>query len=193
RKGAGTAKCADGPSALAALDAALGEDDPGARDRALVDLEACAGLPGGAVRAIRIELAPTECGDAIAEPWLKAPPPGANGHMHYAILGQAIAARLSRAATNPPELARPFDRKRVQEFIKGQMRAWFDEQARVIESVSRDAAELPGYAKGVAAVESGIADMRLVEAARGAPIPDEFARDQELKNTYYGSLDQWLD
>lgn len=193
RKGKGGAKCADKEAALAALDEALAKEDAAARDAALVDLEACAGLPGGTARALRIELAPLGCGDVMAEPWLKAPPPGANGTLHYAILGQAIAARLARAAQDPPKLPPPHDRKHVAEFVKGPMKLWFDEQARVIELIARDAAELPGYAKGVAAVEAGVADLRLVEAARGAPIPEEFARDAELKNAYYGSLDQWLD
>jgi hypothetical protein len=134
-----------------------------------------------------------ECGEALAEPLLKAPPAGMNGLVYHALLGQAVASRLSRTAHNPPTLALPHDRVRVLEYIKGPMRAWFEEQSRAIEEVSQAAAELPYYGKGIAAIEAGIADLRLVEAARSAPIPDEFARDDELKNAYYGSLDQWLD
>lgn len=193
RKPSPKAKCADTASALDALDAALAVADPSARDQALADLEVCAGLPAGVARALRAENAPPACGEALAEPLLKAPPATMNGLVYHALLGQAVASRLSRTAQNPPTLAKPHDRARVLEFVKGPMRAWFDQQARAIEDVSQAAAELPYYGKGIAAVEAGIADLRLVEAARNAPIPDEFARDEELKNTYYGSLDQWLD
>ena len=79
------------------------------------------------------------------------------------------------------------------EFIRGPMRSWFETQAGAIEDIARAAAELPYYAKGIAAIEAGVADLRLVEVARNAPIPDEFAKDEELRNTYYASLDQWLD
>jgi hypothetical protein len=193
RKGEPRVKCADSASALSALDAALAVPDAEKRDAALADLEACAGLPAGVARALRAENAPTGCAEALAEPLLKAPPAAMNGLVYHALLGQAIASRLSRAAQNPPTLALPHDRARVLEFIRGPMHAWFEEQARAIEEVSQAAAELPYYGKGIAAVEAGVADLRLVEAAREAPIPDEFARDDELKNAYYGSLDQWLD
>jgi hypothetical protein len=73
------------------------------------------------------------------------------------------------------------------------MRAWLEQQALAIETVSQAAAELPYYGKGVAAIEAGVADLRLVEAVRGGPIPDEFKKDEELKSAYYGSLDQMLD
>ena len=193
RKGEARVKCADPATALAALDAALAVADAEKRDGALAGLEACAGLPAGVARALRAELAPIECGEALAEPLLKAPPAGMNGLVYHALLGQAVASRLSRAAHDPPALALPHDRVRVLSFVKGPMRDWFDEQSRAIEEVSQAAAELPYYGKGIAAIEAGIADLRLVEAARSAPIPDEFARDDELKNAYYGSLDQWLD
>lgn len=193
RKPSSKAKCADSTSALAALDAALALTDASGRDQALTDLEVCAGLPVGVARALRAEHAPIACGEALGEPLLKAPPAAMNGLVYHALLGQAVASRLSRAAENPPSLAKPHNKARVAEFIKGPMRAWFDQQARAIEDVSQAAAELPYYGKGIAAVEAGIADLRLVEAARNAPIPDEFARDDELKNAYYGSLDQWLD
>jgi hypothetical protein len=81
----------------------------------------------------------------------------------------------------------------VLEFIKGPMRSWLEQQALAIETISHAAAELPYYGKGIAAVEAGVADLRLVEAVRGGPIPDEFKKDEELKNAYYASLDQMLD
>ena len=177
RKGEGRARCADPAAALAALDGALAVTEVEKRDAALADLEACAGLPAGVARALRAELLPMECGEALAEPFLKAPPAGMNGLVYHALLGQAVASRLSRAAHDPPQLALPHDRQRVLEFVKGPMRAWFEEQSRAIEEVSAAAAELPYDGKGIAAIEAGIADLRLVEAVRSAPIPDEFARE----------------
>lgn len=193
RKAEAKAKCADSASALQALDAALAQTDAEARDAALAGLEPCSGLPAGVARALRAELAPIECGEALAEPLLKAPPASMNGLVYHALLGQAIASRLSRAAHGAPTLPKPHDKARVQEFVRGPLKVWFETQARAIEEVSTAAAELPYYGKGISAIEAGIADLRLVEAARSAPIPDEFAKDEELKNAYYASLDQGLD
>jgi hypothetical protein len=193
RKGDPKTKCADTTSALAALDAALSVPDADKRDVALADLEACVGLPAGLARALRAESAPAECGEALAKPFLEQPPAGTNGLVYHALLGQAIASRLARAGHGMPALAPPHDKARVIEYRKTKLGPWFEEQARAIQEVSRAAADLPYYGKGIAAVEAGIADLRLVEAARSAPIPDEFAKDEELRNAYYGSLDQWLD
>jgi hypothetical protein len=109
------------------------------------------------------------------------------------MLGQAVASRLARTAQNPPTLAPPHDRAHVLEFIKGPIRTWLEQQALAIETISHAAAELPYYGKGIAAIEAGIADLRLVEAVRAVPIPDEFKKDEELRSAYYGSLDQMLD
>ena len=193
RKGEGKASCADPTAALAALDAALGRATPEQRDAALVDLDGCAGLPAGIARAVRAELAPIECAESIVEPFLKAPPPATNGIVYGAMLGQAIAGRLARTAHDPPTLPLPHDKAHVLAFVKGPMFAWFEQQALAIESISQAAAELPYYGKGIAAVEAGVADLRLVEAVRGGPVPDEFKKDEELRNIYYGNLDQLLD
>jgi hypothetical protein len=193
RKPTGKPSCADAAAGLGALDAALERSDPGQRDAALVDLESCRGLPPALARSLRAELAPVECGEVILEPMLKAPPPSTDGILYAAMLGQAIASRLARTAHNAPTLAPPHDRARVLEFIKGPMRSWLEQQALAIETISQAAAELPYYGKGIAAVEAGIADLRLVEAVRSAPIPDDFKKDDELKSAYYGSLDQMLD
>ncbi len=192
RKGSGQAKCADPAAALAALDAALGQP-PEQRDAALVDLDGCAGLPAGIARAVRAELAPVECAEVIVEPFLQAPPAGTNGIVYGAMLGQAIAARLARTAQNPPILQGPRDKAHVLKFVNGPMRAWLDQQKLAVDAVSRAAVELPYYGKGVAAVEAGVADLRLVETVRSAPIPDEWKKDDEIKNIYYGNLDQLLD
>jgi len=185
--------CGDAQSALAALDAALAPDDPARRDAMLVALEGCAGLPAGLVRALRAELAPIACSDAIVEPVLKSPPAGLSGNIYYALLGQGIAARLSRSAEGAPKLEPPYTRKRVLDFTNGPLANWFAAQAAVIQQISQSAASLPHYAKGIAGVEAGAAELRLVDTVRSAPLPDDIAKDAELRDVYYGTLDQNLD
>ena len=124
---------------------------------------------------------------------LKAPPAGLGGDAYHVLFGQTIAARLARTALTPPKLSGPSDKQRVLEFTKGPLLAWMTDQARAIEDLGRLGVELPFYAKGLVAVESGMADMRLVEAARSAPLPASMAKDEEVKNVYYATLDQALE
>jgi hypothetical protein len=194
RKGAGAAPaCADKAAGIAALDGAMSEGDAAKRDARLLDLEACAGLPPGVARALRAELAPIECGEAILAKTLAAPPAGLDGNVYHAMLGLSIASRFARAAQSPPVLAAPFTRPRVIEFTSGPMKAWFSEQASAIEAISIAAKELSYYGKAILAIEAGTAEMRLVEIVRNAPIPAELDKDLELKNQYYATLDQGLD
>ncbi len=185
--------CADRAAALAALDGALSEADAGKRDARLAGVEACAGIEAGLVRALRAELAPTECADALHEPILKAPPAGLGGDSYHVLLGQTIAARLARTALEPPRMTPPYDKKRVLEFTKGPLATWMTDQARAIEDLGRLGVQLPFYAKGIVAVEAGMADMRLVEAVRASPLPESMAKDEDVKNVYYSMLDQALE
>ncbi|WP_437962431.1 hypothetical protein WME76_45095 (plasmid) [Sorangium sp. So ce119] len=185
--------CGDAQGALDALDAALAEDDPAKRDARLAGVETCAGLEAGLARALRAELAPVACGDAIAAPFLEAPPATLKGDLYQVLLGLTLSARLARTATEPPALRPPYDAQRVVAFTKGPLFTWVTDQARAIEDLGRLGVALPFYAKGIVAVESGRADMRLVEAVRSAPLPDAMRKDAELSNVYYGELDQLLE
>ncbi len=194
RKGAGAApSCADKAAALTALDGAISESDAGKRDARLLDLEVCAGLPAGVIRALRAELAPIECGEVIVARVIAAPPAGIDGNVHHALRAIAIASRLARTAQNAPTLAPPFTRPRVLEFTGGPMKTWFSEQATAIQATSQAAVELSYYGKAITAIEAGTAEMRLVESVRNAPVPVELAKDLELRNQYYATLDQVLD
>ncbi|WP_437735641.1 hypothetical protein [Sorangium sp. So ce1335] len=185
--------CGDAQGALDALDAALAEDDPARRDARLAGVETCAGLDAGLARALRAELAPVACGDAIAAPFLEAPPATLKGDLYQVLLGLTLSARLARTATEPPTLRPPYDVQRVVAFTKGPLLTWVTDQARAIEDLGRLGIALPFYAKGIVAVEAGRADMRLVEAVRSAPLPDAMRKDAELSNVYYGELDQLLE
>jgi len=184
--------CDKRDSALALLDEALSESDSLKRDAKLAALEACAGLPSGMVRALRADLGPAECGDVLVAPVLAAKTPP-SPDVHQVLLGLGLGARLRRAATGEPKLAPPHDKPRVKEFINGPMATWVTAQAKVVEQISRAGVDLSFYARGIVAVEAGMADMRIVEAVRAAPIPDEIAKDAELKDAYFSSLEQSLD
>ncbi|WP_437837310.1 hypothetical protein [Sorangium sp. So ce1153] len=188
-----TRACGDAQGALDALDAALAEDDAAKRDARLAGVETCTGLEAGLARALRAELAPVACGDAIAAPFLEAPPATLKGDLYQVLLGLTLSARLARTATEPPALRPPYDQQRVLAFTKGPLFTWVTDQARAIEDLGRLGVELPFYAKGIVAVESGRADMRLVEAVRSAPLPDAMRKDAELSNVYYAELDQLLE
>lgn len=191
-KTAGKAKCEQRAEALALLDEAMGEADAQKRDAKLSPLESCAGLPAGMIRALRAELAPAECADSLVAPVLgskKAPAP----EVHQVLVGLGLGARLRRAAVGEPKLAAPFEKQRVLDFIKGPMAAWINGQAKAVEEISRLGVGLSGYARGIVAVEAGMADMRIVEVVRATPLPDEYAKDAELKDTYLSGLEQSLE
>jgi uncharacterized protein YceK len=193
RKAAATPTCKTRDEALEALDSTLAETAPDKRDAKLAGLETCAGLPPGLARALRAEMAPLECGDALVEPMVKSPPTGIDGAVYATLRGLATAARIARTGTTPPKLAPPFERKKVEEFVGGPMKDWMSAQAVAIEALSQEGLKLSSYARGIAAIEAGMAELRIVEAVRGAPVPAEFAKDAERANVYYAQLDQVLD
>ncbi len=184
---------ADGDKALDALDAALGSTDAGQRDTQLAALEKCSAFPAGLVRALRAELAPAACGDALVDPLLAARAQTLDASVHDALVGLGLGARLSRLVNEPPRLEPPFDKQRFREFFKSKLAPWIAGQARAIHEIAAGGAKLRGYGEGVVAVESGMADMRFVEVVRDVPLPDELAKDKDFKDVYYSSLDQALE
>jgi len=188
----GKTVCANLPGAKAKLDEALAKDGV-ERDRALAAMEACEGLPTGLVRSLRAELAPVECGDALARPFFAGKPKAVPGAVQHALVGQAIAARLRRSVAAPPKLDPPFTKDRVLAHHKGALSDWLSVQATGIQTLAAQGAALGGFGKGVVAIEAGNADLRLVEAVRGVPVPEEFSKDPELEAAYYASLDESLE
>lgn len=187
------AACGDKAKVLEALDAALAVEAADARDEALVALEACNELPAGLVRSLRAELAPAPCADVIVAPLIAKKSEGIPGAVHHALVGQALAARLYRAVQDPPKPKPPFTKQKVGEFVKGPMWKWFTEQAVAVQDLAKAGADLGSYGRGVVAIAAGTADLRMVEAVRDVPIPDEFRKDPELANAYYASLDEQLE
>jgi hypothetical protein len=154
-------------------------------DRQLVALESCGELPAGFVRALRTEIAPPECGDLLVAPLLARPAAGGRGGitpaLQHALFGLGIAARLARASDGLPTLAPPFTKPRVTAFVHGPVEQWLHDAATNVEDNARWAAKLEGYGRGVAAVEAGSADLRLVEQMRTVPIPYESKLDEQLE------------
>lgn len=185
--------CRERAEALAALDATLAERDVHKRDAALLALTSCAGLPAGLATALRAEFAPSGCADVVVGPVLAAAPGGLGVVMQQTLFAHALAARLARTVGAPPKLAPPYDKKRVVEHLGGPLKAWMTEQAAAVQRLSEIGASLSFYARGVVALEAALADMRFVGVVRGAPVPEEFKKDTELRDIYYDALDQALE
>jgi hypothetical protein len=66
-------------------------------------------------------------------------------------------------------------------------------QAQAIHELSLAGARLTPYAKGVVAVEAGLADMRFVSVVREVPLPREMSDDADVREAYYGALDEALE
>ncbi|WP_437507228.1 hypothetical protein [Sorangium sp. So ce1099] len=96
--------CATRQKTLAALAAALSAPSASERGAKLVTLEGCAGLPAGFVRALRAELAPPACAEALVVPMLAAPPQGMSRAIYLTLYGHALASRVSRVAPHLPPL-----------------------------------------------------------------------------------------
>jgi hypothetical protein len=193
RRPSKTPACRERAEALAALDAALAERDVHKRDAALLALASCAGLPAGLATALRAEFAPSGCADLVVGPVLAAAPGGLGAVMQQTLFAHALAARLARTVGVAPKLAPPYDKKRVVEHLSGPLKAWMTEQAAAVQRLSEIGASLSFYARGVVALEAALADMRFVGVVRGAPVPEEFKKDTELRDIYYDALDQALE
>ncbi|HEU4406268.1 MAG TPA: hypothetical protein VFS43_13470 [Polyangiaceae bacterium] len=193
RRPAKAPACRERAEAIAALDAALGQRDAHQRDAALLALAACEGLPAGMATALRAEYAPAGCADVVVGPVLAAAPGALGAAMQQTLFAHGVAARLARTVGAAPKLAPPYDKKRVLEHLSGPLKAWMTEQAAAVQALSELGASLSFYARGVVALEAALADMRFVGVVRGAPVPEEFKRDAELRDAYYGALDQALE
>lgn len=183
-------KTCDAKDKIAALDEAMGVTDAVQRDDKLAKLEACAFEPG-VIRVLRAEMAPAECGDAIVLPAI-AEKKGSGAVLH-ALQGHALAARLARAVATPPKIEAPFTKDRVDKFVKGPMMEWFMRQAKAVQDLAKAGSQLSYYGRGLVAIAAGTADLRLVDAVREVPLPEEFKKDPDLTNAYYAALDEALE
>lgn len=193
--------CADKTAALDLLDKAMAEKETAVRDAALALLEPCEAFEAGVIRALRIDLGPEECGDVMAEPLLVEKPgtPKPQGKreipgvIEHTLIGQVLAARLHRAVNDPPKLDPPYTMERVTAFNNEKLFPWYTDQAVAVHELTEMGNELNYYGHGIAGIAAGTADLRIVEAAREAPIPDDFRANADALNDYYSNLDLKLE
>lgn len=178
--------------------AAFGEKDPQKRDARLVAIAKDPKTNAVLNRALRADLAPVECADAIADPLLSSIGATSTGTANAAnasnvrlLVGFSLAGKLARTAGTPPAMGALREKEKVKAFVNGPLKAWLLEQSTAIELLSSGAAGLSGYARGVAAIEAGIAELRLVDRMRSAPVPASW--DPELKSIYEAALDEALE
>jgi hypothetical protein len=189
----GCAPAGDAAAARKALAAALEQTTPAARDTALACLESTAVLPPGLVRALRAELGPEACADALVTPLVEAPPKGLTRDTESLLLGLVVSARLARLLAAPPKPEPPVTKERFGAFFADVLTPWVLSQAAAIEKLSLTGSRLAGYGRGVAAIAAGNADLRFVDMVRAVPLPDEMKADKEVENAYYGALDAALE
>lgn len=185
--------CVQASSARDGLAQALSESDALARDAALSCLESSTALPPGLVRALRAELSPAGCADVLAMPYLDPRRPELDRRLEDTLIALATGGRLSRLVQQAPELAPPFDKPRFLEFFRTTLSPWIVLQAAAIHELALAGAHLTPYAKGVVAIEAGLADMRFVAVVRQVPLPKEMSDDDEIKEAYYAALDEALE
>ncbi|MEI9951802.1 MAG: hypothetical protein WDO74_23180 [Pseudomonadota bacterium] len=182
-------------SAEAARDAlaqALASTTPLERDASLACLESSS-LEPGLLRALRAELAPLGCADVIALPYLEPRRPELARSIEDTLIALASGGRLARLVQKAPELSAPFDKPHFMDFFQSTLKPWIVTQAQAIHELSLSAAQLSAYAKGVVAIEAGLADMRFVSVVRQVALPKEMNDDAEVREAYYAALDEALE
>lgn len=185
--------CAPATPLVISIAAALSRTSVEERDAALACLEPAPELPPGTVRALRAELAPEVCGDALVVPLLESPPKGLPREIESGMLGSVVSARLARLLSNPPAPPPPVTRESFRSFFAETLTPWVLAQAAAIEKLSLEGSRLSGYGRGVAAIAAGNADLRFVEMVREVPLPDEMKTDKDVRDAYYGALDGALE
>ncbi|HYQ00655.1 MAG TPA: hypothetical protein VER96_18380 [Polyangiaceae bacterium] len=176
-----------------ALARALAASAPLERDAQLVCLENESSLPPGLVRALRAELAPVGCGDVLAMPFLEPRRAELDRSIEDTLIALAAGGRLARLVQQAPELSPPFDKPHFMDFFQSTLKPWIVTQAQAIHELSLSGARLSAYAKGIVAIEAGLADMRFVSVVRKVALPKEMNDDAEVRETYYAALDEALE
>lgn len=188
------AACAAEGAPASQLSQALQVSNASDRDRALAQLEACPGFAPGLIRALRAELLPPECADVLVEDYFATTPQAPRADLKDVLFGLGIAARLERVTLQAPAPGTATEtRDAFMQYFQAQLVPYIVQQAKAIHELMQQAARLHGYGRGVAAIAAGTADLRFVELTRQLPVPKEFAEDPELRDAYYGALDQALE
>jgi hypothetical protein len=162
-----------------------------ARDRKLACLEKSSEAPAGWVRALRAELAPRGCADVVVGD--AANGGGAARDLSDTLVALSAGAKLYRTVRQPPLPRPPFDKPAFLKHFKEVLIPWISEQARSVDQLSKVGPRLSGYARGLVALEAGLADLRFVGVARSVELPTEMKSDPEVRETYLVALEQALE
>ena len=176
-----------------ALAAALTTKGADGQDAQLACLESSAALPPGLVRALRADSAPLGCADVLTLPFLDPRRAELDRSVEDTLIALAVAGRLSRLVQQAPQLSPPFDKAHFAEFFRGALKPWIVAQAAAIHDLAQAGPRLSPYAKGVIAIEAGLADMRFVSVVRQVALPKEMSADAEVRDAYYAALDEALE
>jgi hypothetical protein len=188
---ANIARVACGPHADFTLELARALASGGAeQDRLLGCLESATEAPPGLVRALRADLGPRGCGDVTVGDGVVA---GAPREIADVLVALGVGARLYRSVREPPLPRPPFDKAAFLKHFKETLSPWIVQQAHAVDVLSQVGPRLSGYAKGIVALEAGLADMRFVAIARAIELPAEMKNDPEIRETYLVALEQALE
>jgi hypothetical protein len=161
------------------------------RDAKLRCLESATEAPAGLIHALRADLSPRGCADAVVGEDALAP--GASREIAETVVALGVAARLQRAVRRPPLPRAPFNKEQFIKQFKEVLTPWIREQAHAVDTLSQIGPRLSGYARGIVALEAGLADLRFVNVARSIELPEEMKNDAEIRETYLVSLEQGLE
>jgi len=185
--------CAGEKPAREALASALLLPAPTERDLSLSCLENAREFPAGLIRALRAELAPVTCADTIVMPFLEPRKAGLDRRIEDTLIALAAGGRLARLVQTAPEPTGPVDKARFNEFFQSTLKPWIVSEAAAIHDLSALGPSLSSYAKGIVAIEAGLADMRFVSVVRQVALPKEMNDDPEIRESYYAALDEALE
>jgi hypothetical protein len=188
-----SAACTSAGPTRDALAAALGLSDASERDNQLSCLETAPEIAPGLMRALRAELAPVGCADLLAAPFLEPRRADLDRRVEDVLIALAAGGKLARLVQKAPELSAPFDKAHFAEFFQSTLKPWIVTQAAAIHDLSAVGPRLTPYAKGVVAIEAGLADMRFVSVVRRVALPKEMNDDPEIRESYYAALDEALE
>jgi len=190
---AGAAACGGEKPARDALASALLLPTAVERDLALNCLESAREFAPGLIRALRADLGPVKCADTIVMPLLEPRTAGLDRRIEDVLIALAAGGQLARLVQVAPEPTLPVDKARFNEFFQSALKPWIVGQAAAIHDLSALGPNLSSYAKGIVAIEAGLADMRFVSVVRQVALPKEMNDDPEIRESYYAALDEALE
>jgi hypothetical protein len=109
------------------------------------------------------------------------------------LVALGVGARLYRSVRQPPLPRPPFDKATFLKHFKEVLSPWIVQQAHAVDVLSQIGPRLNGYARGIVALEAGLADMRFVGVARAVELPAEMKNDPEVRETYLVELERALE